>query len=89
MFFIWVSKDRSGSMVTPRSLTTILGSAKQPSQFKVRVDNFSLNILGPKTNISVLSEFRSRKFESIQTLISTIQASNRESGSASPGFIEI
>ena len=56
------SKERSGSRVTPRSFTVLFEMIVQPWRSIVRSNRRSLCFLGPRTNISVLSEFKSQTF---------------------------
>uniref|UniRef100_A0A4W5L1B1 Death-associated protein kinase 1 n=1 Tax=Hucho hucho TaxID=62062 RepID=A0A4W5L1B1_9TELE len=49
---ICLSKERSGSRVTPRSFTVLFETTVQPSRFIVRSNKISLCFLGPRTSIS-------------------------------------
>ena len=59
-----LTKERSGSRVTQRSFTVLFETTVQPSRLIVRYNRRSLCFLGPRTSISVLSEFKSRTFSS-------------------------
>nr|BAD72941.1 hypothetical protein [Oncorhynchus masou] len=52
----------------PRSFTVLFETTVQPSSLIVRVNRRSLCFLGPRTSISVLSEFKSRTFAAIHSL---------------------
>ena len=58
-------------------------------RFIVRFNRRSLCFLGPRTSISVLSEFKSRTFAAIHFLMSETQASSEGKFGASPCFIEM
>jgi hypothetical protein len=81
------SKERSGSRVMPRYFTVLFETTVQP--LIVRFNRRSLCFLGPRTNISVLSEFKSRKFAAILFLMSETHASSEGNFGASPCFIEM
>ena len=62
MLFMWLSKVSPGSKVTPKFLTTMFGVMGQPSMLRVRPDTLFVSFLWPRSMISVLSEFKYKKF---------------------------
>ena len=80
------SKERSGSRVMQRSFTVLFETTVQPLGLIVRFNRWSLCFLGPRTSISVLSEFKSRKFAAIHFLMSETYASSEGNFGASPCF---
>ena len=88
---IYSSKERSGSRVTPRSFTVLFETTVR---LIVRFNRRSIYLLGPRTSISVLSEFKSKTFAVIHFLMSETQASREgnfgaSNFGASLGFIEM
>ncbi len=91
VFVTWeilFSKDKLLSNITPRFLTVEEGTGN-PSSYKLWSKRFCVMVLGPISNISVLSEFKRRKLLVIQSFKCLTHSVSLDNLEVSSGFVEI